>query len=345
MTSGRRKETCKGCRACTCGGSRNNNNSGSNKKKKRQTWKYAYHVKAYREMQRRLQIHACRDYKEYEKKRREESRTKRLRIKKLKKLILASRPGMPEYDAARFLCLVDMVFRDNSLRGHVTYMNDHPGTEYAYGLKKVPSKSGIHDWAMEFSGMMDWVCGLLSGQAGDDACGTLLGDSSGFSIMKCEDRGDAKNGVVSRRGFDKLHILLSPHGMIAACAVTGGRRHDSPVFREMFEGWIPRGTGHVMLDAAYPCKANCRVIRESGRIPVICPKSNMRPKGFNALAEMLRRHRDDREGFDRLYHKRSLVETAFSVIKERFGATARAKLEPVRALLLTLKCISYNLVS
>ena len=55
--------------------------------------------------------------------------------------------------------------------------------------------------------------------------------------------------------------------------------------------------------------------------------------------------RDDPDGFDRPYRRRSPAGTAFSVIRERFGATARARLEPVRALLLTLKCISYNLVS
>ena len=70
MTSGRRKETCEGCKACTCRGRR-----GRKKEKKRRTWKYAYHVKAYREEQRRLQIRECRDCKAYEKKRREESRT------------------------------------------------------------------------------------------------------------------------------------------------------------------------------------------------------------------------------------------------------------------------------
>ncbi|MDE0525096.1 MAG: hypothetical protein OXI27_00630, partial [Thaumarchaeota archaeon] len=55
--------------------------------------------------------------------------------------------------------------------------------------------------------------------------------------------------------------------------------------------------------------------------------------------------RDDPEGFDRPYRRRSPAGTASSVIKERFGATARARLEPVRDLLLTLKCVSYNLVS
>ncbi len=246
-------------------------------------------------------------------------------------MIPASRPGTPERDAARFLCPVDMMSRNNSPRRHADYMNDHPGIEYAYGLKKVPSKSGMHDRAVEFSGMTDRVRELLPLQAGDDARGTLLGDSSGFSVMRYEDRGDAKRGTVSRRGFDKLHVLPAPHGMVAACAVTGGRRHDSPVFREMLEGRIPRGAGHVMPDAAYPCRDNCEMIKDGGRRPVMCPKSNMRPRGFDAPAGMPGWRRDDPDGFDRPYHRRSLAGTAFSVIRERFGATARARLEPVRA--------------
>ena len=86
-----------------------------------------------------------------------------------------------------------------------------------------------------------------------------------------------------RRGFDKLHILLSPHRMTAAFFVTGSRSHDSPIFRKMYKQWIPQGTGHVMLDATCPCKANCNMIRGSGRIPVICPKSNMNAKGIQRV--------------------------------------------------------------
>ena len=100
---------------------------------------------------------------------------------------------------------------------------------------------------------MEFVLELLAGQAGDDARGTLLGDSSGFSIMKYEDWEDAKRGIISRLEFNKLHILVAPHGRIVTCAVTAGRRHDSPVFREMY-GRIPQGSGHAMLDAAYLCR-------------------------------------------------------------------------------------------
>lgn len=339
MTSKKEDETCSRCKKC-----RRCKHKDDKKKKTIKTPVCAIHAKYKKEMRQR-QIQECRDYKTYEKKRREESKRKRQRIIKLKKIILATWPEMSELDIARFLCVLDMVFLDNSLRVHVEYMYDHSDFGILYDLKNIPSKSGLSNWVHQFANMSDWVRELLTKQAEDDAYGTLLGDSSGFSIMKYEDWEDAKRGIISRREFDKLHILLAPHGMIAACQVTKGRRHDSPVFREMYKLYIPKGKGHVILDAAYPAKKNCELIKDSGRIPVICFKKNMKPKGFNALAEMFRWYQEDREGYDKIYHQRSLVETAFSVIKARFGATARGKLESVRSLLLTLKCICYNLVS
>ena len=116
--------------------------------------------------------------------------------------------------------------------------------------------------------------------------------------MNYVDWEDAKKGLVSRREFDKLHVLVAPHGMISACEVTYGRKHDSPVFCDMY-GRIPHGDtgGHVLLDAAYLSRKNCRIIADSGREPVICPKKNSVPRGFNPMGKMLRWHRDDPCGF------------------------------------------------
>ena len=44
-------------------------------------------------------------------------------------------------------------------------------------------------------------------QARGDAQGSLLGDSSGFSIMQYEDWEDAKRGIVSRHKFVKMHVI------------------------------------------------------------------------------------------------------------------------------------------
>ena len=87
------------------------------------------------------------------------------------------------------------------------------------------------------------------------------------------------------------------------------------------------------------------MIAESGREPVICPKKNSVPSGFSPMGRMLRWHRDDPDGFAKIYGQRSLVENTFSVIKERFGAVARARIAAMRKLQLALKCICYNLVA
>ena len=181
-------------------------------------------------------------------------------------------------------------------------------------------------------------------QAGSDAHGPLLGDATGFSINVYADWEDAKKGIVSRRQFVKLHILVAPHGKIVACMVTPGRTHDSPIFRKMIAR-VPDGDGHVMLDSAYDARANCKMIYDSGRKPVMWPRKNHTAKGFNPRAEMLRWFRRDQDGFEKVYHQRSLVESVFSSMKERFGSVVAAKTLPMQRLQVILRNICYNLVA
>ena len=267
-----------------------------------------------------------------------------VRLKRLKELVRTAFKGASDEEIAALLCVLDMVFRNRSYRVHVSFMHTHKGMINCYGLESVPLKSNLWNMAKRLADKIELLYALLLLQAGKDAKGTLAGDSSGFSITRYEDWEDAKKGIVSRKLFDKLHVLVSPHGMIVACEVTRGRAHDSPIFRDMFK-MVPDGSGHVLLDAAYLAKQNCQIIADSGRTPVICPKENSKPRGFSPMGKMLRWHRDDHEGFDKVYHQRSLVENVFSVMKERYGATARARTSVMRKLQLTLKCICYNLTS
>lgn len=55
----------------------------------------------------------------------------------------------------------------------------------------------------------------------------------------------------------------------------------------------------------------------------MCPKKNSSLRGLHLTG--FRWHHDDPDGFKKAYHQRSLVETAFYVIKERFGAAMCAK--------------------
>ena len=59
---------------------------------------------------------------------------------------------------------------------------------------------------------------------------------------------DAKNGIISRREFVKLHIVTDVRGRkIVSCVVTRGLAHDSPVFRDMIKK-VPDSTGCLMQD-------------------------------------------------------------------------------------------------
>ncbi len=93
------------------------------------------HVRTYKKEIRRLKNKECRNYTEYERKRKNEGKTKLVRISKLKKLILATYPEISKPELAMFLCILDMVFRDYSLRIHVAYMHEHSGSVNTYGLK------------------------------------------------------------------------------------------------------------------------------------------------------------------------------------------------------------------
>ena len=286
-------------------------------------------------------------YKEYETRRRGEGHVTRLRIKALTSMLSEIYPSATP-DKTRMIpymvCLADREFRCHSYRQHVSYLQTHQGTLHMYGLKTVPSKSCLQNVATTIADY-EWLHEIIEGQAGSHARGSLLGDSTGVAINQYADWEDAKRGLISRREFVKLHVMVDAKGRkIVSCAVTRGRAHDSPVFREMF-GKVPDGTGCVMLDAGYDAVKNYKMIRDSGRRPVICTRKNHVARGFGPRAEMIRWQEKNPEEFEETYHRRSIVESVFSSFKCRFTAVVRAKTLPTQRLQLLLRCVCYNMLS
>ena len=56
-----------------------------------------------------------------------------------------------------------------------------------------------------------------------------------------------------------------------------------------------------MLDAGYDAHENYRMIRSTGRRPVICTRKNHVVMGFNPRAEMLRWQEKNPEEFEKLF--------------------------------------------
>ena len=107
----------------------------------------------------------------------------------------------------------------------------------------------------------------------------------------------------------------------------------------------PDGTGCVMLDTAYDVYENYRMICSRSRRPVSDPRKEHALKDCNPKTEMLRWRQENSEEFERTYHRRSLVESAFSLLKARFGAVIAAKTLLLQRLQLILRSICYNLLS
>ena len=286
-------------------------------------------------------------YCRYERERRGEDKRIRTRAKApftLPNDIYEPRSATEKRMISYLACLVDKEFRGHSYRSHVSYIEPHQGLLHMYGLKRVPSKSCLHHAAVVLAGCAKTqrMVGML---AGDAARGSLLGDSSVFSIMQYEDWQDAKSGIISRRRFVKLHVLADARGKkIVSCEVTKGTAHDSPWLRWIFAR-VPGGAECVMLDAAYGVYENYRAIRYSGRRPVIDPRKDHTLKGCNPRAEMIRWQEKNPEEFEKAYHRRSIVESMFSSFKFRFTAVVRAKTLPTQRLQLLFRCACCNLLS
>ena len=213
-----------------------------------------------------------------------------------------------------------------------------------YGLKTVPSKSRLHHVTTTIAGYEE-LHEIIEKQVGSHACSSLPGDSTGVAINQYAEWEDAKRGLISKREFVKLHVMVdAKERRIVSCTVTRRRAHDSLVFQKMFKK-VPAGTGCVMLDAGYGVIKNYEMIRDAGRKPAICTRKNHAARGFGSRAKMNKWQESNLEEFEKTYHQRSIVESVFPSFKCRFTAVVRAKKLPTQGLQLLLRCACYNLLS
>ena len=108
---------------------------------------------------------------------------------------------------------------------------------------------------------------------------------------------------------------------------------------------VPDGVRCVMPSAGYDAHENYKMIRSTGRRPVICTCKNHVVKGCGPMAEILRWQEKNPEEFEKTYRQRSIVESVFSSLKCRFATVVRTKKPATQRLQLLIRCVSYNLLS
>ena len=102
---------------------------------------------------------------------------------------------------------------------------------------------------------------------------------------------------------------------------------------------------NVLGDGIYACRWITDLVSKSNVIPYFLPKSNVtfQSKGFAGWYDMLFSLWNNPQKWLEQYHIRSISETVNSMVKCRFGATLRKKLDPRKATETKLKLVAHDI--
>jgi transposase len=153
-------------------------------------------------------------------------------------------------------------------------------------------------------------------------------DSSGFSTSRFVRWFDHKYGrPTAEYDWMKCHLMTGVKTNIVT-AVAIGERHDadSPHFAPLVNQTARRfAIGEVSADAAYLSYDNMEVVAGHGGTPFILFKSNTTKAEGGIFGKMFHLYNYRRDEFLAHYHKRSNVETTFSMVKGKFGDSLRSR--------------------
>jgi Transposase DDE domain len=176
-------------------------------------------------------------------------------------------------------------------------------------------------------------------------------DSTGFTTSRFMKWLDEKHGIATskrQREWLKAHVMVGVRtNVVTAVEISGGFGADTtyfdPLVRNTAKDWDME---EVSADKAYLTKRNCELVEEIGATPFVPFKSNTKPVlGIgSAWARMYHRFASEPEKFMGNYHKRSNVETTFSMIKGKFGDSVMSKSPVGQANEVLCKVLAHNIV-
>jgi transposase len=153
-------------------------------------------------------------------------------------------------------------------------------------------------------------------------------DSSGFSTCRYTRWYDEKYGVNKQQArWVKAHLCVGTKTQIVTAVFmdeknSGDCPQFDPLTRATAENFVIE---EMSADKAYLSNDNLELIAGMGAASFIPFKSNSLPGGSEVWRRMFHYFQMQREEFLTHYHRRSNVESAFSMIKRKHGDAVRAK--------------------
>ncbi len=154
-------------------------------------------------------------------------------------------------------------------------------------------------------------------------------DSSGFSTSRFVRWFNRKYGrETDNREWLKAHLMCGVRTkIVTSVEVSGWAAHDTNYFLPLVEATAQHfEVREVSADKAYLSRKNLNAVEAVGGMPFVPFKSNtLEPTEAGMWARMYHLFMYEREAFMDHYHKRSNIETAYSMIKGKFGSALRSK--------------------
>lgn len=252
------------------------------------------------------------------------------------------RPRIPLRDA--IFCAVMKVYGGTSGRRAMTDMHEYAARKW---IDRAPHYNSIFA-ILEDPTITPILKALVetSALALRDIETEFAVDSTGFSTRSYVRWFDTKYGKMrSESGWIKAHVMVGvATKIVTSIEVTDPSVGDYSPYKTLVRGTAKRFTvAAVSADKAYLGRHNLRVTRWLGADPLIPFKSNSKPNFDYLWNELYRRFKDDPEAFYRRYHKRSNVESAFSMMKRKFGSFVRSKTAAAQVNEVLCKVLRHNL--
>lgn len=172
-------------------------------------------------------------------------------------------------------------------------------------------------------------------------------DSSGFMSSRFVRWFDHKYGV-PRQEHDwvKVHLMCGVKtNVVTAVEILDRHAADSPVMPDLVDATAKTfKIREVSADKGYHSVSNTDAVAKHGGVPFIAYKNNSTGKAGGLFAQMFHYFQFRREDFLKHYHKRSNVESTFSMMKAKFGDAVRSKTDVAMKNEVLAKVLCHNLV-
>ncbi|HEX8494158.1 MAG TPA: transposase [Pyrinomonadaceae bacterium] len=149
-----------------------------------------------------------------------------------------------------------------------------------------------------------------------------------------------------RQNWLKAHLMCGVRtNIVTSCIVTDKDAGDSPQFNGLVNATAENFVmNEVSADKAYSSRANLKLVVSKAASPYIDFKETSKANPKDATwTRLYHFYAYNQEWFKQHYHKRSNVETTFSMIKSKFGSSLRSKTYQAQMNELLCKILCHNI--